>query len=169
MYQSARAAFERVEKFCTRIAGASREQQTENETGREMQNVSASTQGPPTTAEPGATDMSPGSNKSDDVPAAVDGTKDGIEASVAVTETPTDDKSNDVAVGTDGSKDEDETEKNREGNVSPSAAQAQPDDGNLPRCGKCKDCLSFPFWYCVFCEGSSQIKAKLKCAYLMTC
>ena len=26
-------------------------------------------------------------------------------------------------------------------------------DQSLPTCGKCKGCLSFPFWYCIFCEG----------------
>jgi hypothetical protein len=23
----------------------------------------------------------------------------------------------------------------------------------LPNCGNCKGPLSFPFWYCIFCEG----------------
>jgi hypothetical protein len=38
------------------------------------------------------------------------------------------------------------------------AKSDKPDDvlncpESLPRCGKCKGRLSFPFWYCIFCEG----------------
>jgi hypothetical protein len=29
----------------------------------------------------------------------------------------------------------------------------QVQDESLPMCGKCKGRLSFPFWYCIFCEG----------------
>jgi hypothetical protein len=29
----------------------------------------------------------------------------------------------------------------------------QLEDESLPTCGKCKGRLSFPFWYCIFCEG----------------
>lgn len=31
--------------------------------------------------------------------------------------------------------------------------QIQDKDQNLPTCGKCTGPLSFPFWYCIFCEG----------------
>jgi hypothetical protein len=31
--------------------------------------------------------------------------------------------------------------------------QIQDQDQNLPTCGKCAGPLSFPFWYCIFCEG----------------
>lgn len=36
------------------------------------------------------------------------------------------------------------------------ARQDQVQDESLPRCGKCEGRLSFPFWYCIFCEGWSQ-------------
>ena len=29
-------------------------------------------------------------------------------------------------------------------------------DQGLPTCGQCKGGLSFPIWYCIFCEGRSQ-------------
>ena len=45
----------------------------------------------------------------------------------------------------DGAKDGAEVE----GNTS------QGQDQSLPPCGKCNDPLSFPFWYCIFCEGQS--------------
>jgi hypothetical protein len=32
----------------------------------------------------------------------------------------------------------------------------QDQDGNLPKCGNCKGSLSFPCWYCIFCEGRYQ-------------
>lgn len=31
-------------------------------------------------------------------------------------------------------------------------------DQDLPTCGKCNGRLSFPFWYCIFCEGQSIMK-----------
>jgi hypothetical protein len=31
--------------------------------------------------------------------------------------------------------------------------QVQDHDQKLPTCGKCAGPLSFPFWYCMFCEG----------------
>ena len=31
-----------------------------------------------------------------------------------------------------------------------------PKGGALPACGKCKGRLSFPFWYCILCEGWSR-------------
>src|SRR6266478_58518 len=33
------------------------------------------------------------------------------------------------------------------------ARHIQVQDQSLPTCGKCKGHLSFPFWYCIFCEG----------------
>jgi hypothetical protein len=29
------------------------------------------------------------------------------------------------------------------------------EDQDLPTCGQCKGSLSFPFWYCIYCEGQS--------------
>jgi len=36
------------------------------------------------------------------------------------------------------------------------AVQDRVSDQDLPTCGKCKSDLSFPFWYCIFCEGGSR-------------
>jgi hypothetical protein len=33
--------------------------------------------------------------------------------------------------------------------------RTQPQDSELPYCGKCKSRLSFPCWYCIYCEGLS--------------
>ena len=35
------------------------------------------------------------------------------------------------------------------------AKRGQVQDESLPSCGKCNGSLSFPFWYCIFCEGQS--------------
>jgi hypothetical protein len=42
-----------------------------------------------------------------------------------------------------------------EGKTSRDARRGQVQDQSLPSCGKCNDTLSFPFWYCIFCEGQS--------------
>ncbi len=34
-----------------------------------------------------------------------------------------------------------------------SSGQGQVQDQDWPMCGKCERRLSFPFWYCIFCEG----------------
>lgn len=51
----------------------------------------------------------------------------------------------------DGTKDR----ANVEGKTSRDARRGQVQDQSLPSCGKCNDPLSFPFWYCIFCEGQS--------------
>ena len=38
----------------------------------------------------------------------------------------------------------------------PTQVQVQDQDKDLPTCGNCKGRLSFPCWYCIFCEGGSQ-------------
>lgn len=51
-----------------------------------------------------------------------------------------------------------------EGGVEKTATDAVQDDSdggqdqdqNFLTCGRCKGGLSFPFWYCIFCEGWSQ-------------
>ena len=180
-YRLARAAFERVEELCAKIAGASRQPQEEEDTGKDGQDASTPE---PTTAEvtsesvkpeevpaasddtkdqpeaERATEMSSESDKSDDIPTATDGARDGTEAELTVTEKP-----DDVPAAADGSKDETET-KDEEGNVSQSATQAQPQTGDLPTCGKCNGSLSFPFWYCMFCEGQSRFELS---SYATTC
>ena len=61
-------------------------------------------------------------------------------------------KPDDVHPDPDGTKDGAET-KDR---ALPDAIQGQIPDQDLPTCGKCKGSLSFPFWYCIFCEGRSR-------------
>jgi hypothetical protein len=40
----------------------------------------------------------------------------------------------------------------------------QTQDSDSPSCGKCKGRLSFPCWYCIYCEGQSQINLLAPCA-----
>jgi hypothetical protein len=40
-----------------------------------------------------------------------------------------------------------------EGKIARDTREDQVQDESLPTCGKCKGRLSFPFWYCIFCEG----------------
>jgi hypothetical protein len=71
----------------------------------------------------------------------------------ALTETPTkSDKADDVLSPEDSTKGGTE----EEGKTGRDRKQDQVQDESLPTCGKCKGRLSFPFWYCIFCEGSSQ-------------
>ena len=176
-YRLARAAFERVEELCAKIAGASQQLQVEKDTGKDAQDAStpelttASVTSesvkpedvPPTAggtedepeAKPTAvvTELSSEGDKSDGIPTATDGTRDGTETESTVTkEVSNNDKPDDVPTAADGSKDENKT-KDKEENVSQSAIQAQPQNGDLPTCGKCNGALSFPFWYCTLCEG----------------
>ena len=58
-------------------------------------------------------------------------------------------KLDDVHPNPDSTKGGAET-KDRE---TPDAIQDQVPDQDLPTCGKCNGGLSFPFWYCIFCEG----------------
>ena len=37
----------------------------------------------------------------------------------------------------------------------PPEPSLQAQDCDLPTCGKCNGSLSFPFWYCIFCQGQS--------------
>lgn len=71
------------------------------------------------------------------------------------TEKPTkSDKSDDVPnpPSPDGSK----GEAKAEGKTARDGRRDQVKDKSLPTCGKCEGRLSFPFWYCIFCEGWSQ-------------
>jgi hypothetical protein len=52
-------------------------------------------------------------------------------------------QNDDIRPGPDRTEEDDET--------TPHAIQ----DQDLPTCGQCKGSLSFPFWYCIFCEGQS--------------
>jgi len=60
------------------------------------------------------------------------------------------DKPDDELNPPDGAKDEAEVE----GKTSRDAGRGQVEDQNLPSCGKCDGSLSFPFWYCIFCEDN---------------
>ena len=62
------------------------------------------------------------------------------------------DKLDDVLNPSDGTKGGAEVESKTPRN----ARQDQVWDESLPSCGKCKGRLSFPFWFCIFCEGWSQ-------------
>lgn len=55
----------------------------------------------------------------------------------------------------------DETKDTAEDKTTPGALQGQGPDQDLPACGKCKGSLSFPFWYCIFCEGQSRVQPPL--------
>jgi len=61
------------------------------------------------------------------------------------------DKPDDKFNPSDGTKDGAEVE----GKTPRDARRGQVQDQSLPSCGKCNDSLSFPFWYCIFCEGQS--------------
>jgi hypothetical protein len=182
----ARAAFERVEELCAKIAGASQQPQAEEKTGKDTQDAStpepttvvvtsesvkpedvpataADTEDQPEAERSTvAAEIPPESDKSNDVPNATDDTRDRTEAGPEPTVT---EKQDDVPAVTDGSKDETET-KDGEGNVSQSATQAQPQTSDLPTCGKCSGSLSFPFWYCMFCEGQTRVELS---SYATTC
>jgi hypothetical protein len=71
----------------------------------------------------------------------------------ALTDLPAkDDKLEDVNTALDRTKDRAESEVK----TAPDAIQGQSPEQGLPTCGKCKGSLSFPFWYCIFCEGRSR-------------
>jgi hypothetical protein len=40
-----------------------------------------------------------------------------------------------------------------DGKAAQDAREDQAKDESLPACGKCEGRLSFPFWFCIFCEG----------------
>jgi hypothetical protein len=63
------------------------------------------------------------------------------------------DKLEDVHTALDWSDDRAESEVK----MAPDAVQDQSPEQDLPTCGKCKGSLSFPFWYCIFCEGQSRV------------
>jgi hypothetical protein len=103
---------------------------------------------------------SKGDDKTDGAPAAADVTSDGTEAEPAATEVPSKDgKPGDVSTAADGPKDKTETAEDKEDKAAPqSSTVTQLQNGELPVCGKCSGSLSFPFWYCILCEGQSRLK-----------
>src|SRR6266851_4690572 len=117
-YKAAAAAFERVEEFCAKIAGASQQSQDSEEkgTGEDAQDASTSIPEPTTTETPSKSD------KPDDVPTAPDGPRDGPEEEPSTTtEVPSkDDKSDVVPTVSDGTRDGPEGE--------PSVTTEEPSD-----------------------------------------
>jgi len=59
------------------------------------------------------------------------------------------DKVDDVLTAQDGSRGGDEAEDS----VAQHPTEVQIQNENLPTCGNCKGRLSFPCWYCIFCDG----------------
>jgi len=171
------AAFKRVETLLSTIAGASQQSQEEKRIVKDVHN--ASTQGPITTKqlsqsdkpddiwhneiddsqgrnEPKATtEMLSTGGKSNGVPATVDGIGNGVDGERTIPRAPS--KSSNVPAVMDVTDAEGETEvKVDSDKASQAAPQAQRQDGDLPTCGECNGSLSFPFWYCIFCEGWCQ-------------
>ena len=73
------------------------------------------------------------------------------------------DKSDDVLNTPDNTKGGAEVE----GETARGGSQDQVQDESLPACGKCSARLSFPFWYCIFCEGWSRGKYASPCALIV--
>ena len=69
------------------------------------------------------------------------------------------DKPDDELKPPDGTKDGAKVE----GKTSRDARRSKVPDQRLPSCGKCNDSLSFPFWYCIFCEGQLVSDRSMKC------
>ncbi len=61
----------------------------------------------------------------------------------------------------DGAQDtDDKTESSDTSDSEASEPSPRAQGGDLPTCGNCKGPLSFPFWYCIFCEGQSSGKSR---------
>ena len=188
-YKAACGGYERVAGFCAKVAEAeSPEQpQEDKETAEDVQDVS--------TQEQTTTEMPSSSDGAGDVLAAMHGPKDGaeVESTTIVIPLQSDDKSDDQPIAVDDIRDETEAEpttteepsKNDQPDDDPPSTDAvknqietedkgpqtpahvEGHDGDLPTCGKCNGSLSFPFWYCIFCEGQSQRIKVRNC--LLTC
>jgi hypothetical protein len=65
------------------------------------------------------------------------------------------DKIDDALTSQDGTRDRAEAEDD----ASRDPTRGQDQDGEFPTCGKCNGRLSFPCWYCIFCEGGSDVSA----------
>jgi len=160
-FQLSLAAFERVEEFCARISEGLQHPLEEKETNALDASV----------LESNAAALSSESVQQGDVPAAADDTGDLTETERTTTTTEMlskNDKSDDIPAAADGSKNK-VGAQGKEGKVVlgyGSASESQPQKGDLPTCGKCDGSLSFPFWYCIFCEGQSRLR--YECHYPTT-
>jgi hypothetical protein len=52
-----------------------------------------------------------------------------------------------------GQQDQDQDQQDQDQDQQDQDQDQQDQDQDLPTCGNCKGSLSFPFWYCTFCEG----------------
>ncbi|KAI9459299.1 hypothetical protein F5148DRAFT_305133 [Russula earlei] len=99
--------------------------------------------------EPTVVEAPGNSEKCDAAPTATDddGITDGVEAEPTVAEAPAPTATGDA---NGAAETEDQADK-----VSQAAPQAQSLDGDsrVPMCGVCDGPLSFPLWYCIFCQG----------------
>jgi len=165
------AAFKRVEILLSTIAGASQQPREEKRIVKDVQD--ASTQESISTKQlsqsdtpdgiwhgdadgsQGGTEPKPAiigmlsqSDESDDVPAAVDRIENGADAELSMPKVPC--TSGNAPTTMDDSNDEAKAEDK----ASQTAQQTQLEDEDLPTCGGCDCSLSFPFWYCIFCEDN---------------
>lgn len=158
-FKLALAAFERVEEICARIAEGLQHSLEEKETNA----LDASA------PESNAAVLPSESVEQGDVPATADDSgPTETERTTAIEMLSKNDGSDDVPAAADGSKDE-VGAQGKEGKVvleCGGASESQPQKADLPTCGKCDGSLSFPFWYCIFCEGLSRLR--YECQYSTT-
>jgi hypothetical protein len=147
-YNLACAAFERGEDFLAKVARISQhsQEQKESETPSvilvEEYGSRSGTEIGPT-----VTEMLWKSDRPDGTSADVGNIRDRVEEKPTVTEVS---QTNDGPRSTtDDANDQNETEHN----VSQATTRAQRQDEDLPTCGECNKSLSFPLWYCIYCEG----------------
>ena len=141
-YKLAHAAFGRVETFLVKVMEASQPSRDEKVTEQDV-----STQDPTTADQRSETRSDKLADKLDNVPTAANGTEGGVEAEPTGTKETS--KNDNVPATTD-----DKIEPGE--NAPQTTRQAQFRDGDVPACGDCNRSLSFPFWYCIFCEGQCQ-------------
>ena len=128
VHTAALEAFERVQELCARIAETSQGlvEKDKEETGPDTKNQSSPEPSPEETP----------SEPDDGQPDDTDDTEDA------------DDGPDDTAVE---AKDDEGTSQGPKDENPQDGTQAQ--DSDPPSCGKCKGRLSFPCWYCIYCEG----------------
>jgi hypothetical protein len=135
-YTAAKKAFDRVEKVCKRIAEASKQP----ETGPNEKNATSNSE-------------STGDNVGDRPPTSDDTERVPDDASV---EDASEEAGDGDASGEAGDEDTSGEAGDEAGEIdgtSSDQSELELESGELPTCGKCKGKLSFPFWYCIFCEG----------------
>ena len=137
-------AFERVEETCKRVAESTSE--PDEETGVDEQKSSS--------PEPSSTETGVDEQKGSSLDSEPSSTETGLDEQVepSVTETSAkSEKPDDAPDGTEGG-----AEPEGEGEAAQDGSPDQVEAEDLPGCGKCSGRLSFPFWYCIFCEGQSR-------------